>query len=67
LTNPPTAAPPWWTREYARELQALCIHTPVYGTRSTSLVALAPDRVVDYWYVDGPPCQAAATSVVSLV
>lgn len=67
IAPPPPGAPPWWTPAFARELQALCIHTPAYGTRSASLVALAPGRVVDYWYADGPPCTAAAASQLALV
>lgn len=39
-------------------LSAICIHTPHYGTRSATLVALAPGCVHDYRYADGPPCTA---------
>jgi uncharacterized protein with NRDE domain len=38
------------------ELTATCIHTPLYGTRSSSIVALAPGRVIDYLHAEGPPC-----------
>lgn len=44
--------------ELEHQLTATCIHTPLYGTRSASLVALAPGRVLDYRYADGPPCTA---------
>jgi len=50
--TPPSHLPP----EVARELTATCIHTPAYGTRSSTLVAIAPGRVVDYLHADGPPC-----------
>lgn len=50
--TPPSHLPP----EIARELTATCIHTTAYGTRSATLVALAPDRVIDYLHADGPPC-----------
>lgn len=40
----------------ARELTAACIHTPFYGTRSSTIAALAPDRVLAYLHADGPPC-----------
>ncbi len=42
---------------YARQLQALCIHTPAYGTRSSTLLALAPDRVGHCLVSTQPPCQ----------
>jgi uncharacterized protein with NRDE domain len=44
--------------DIGRELTAACIHTPLYGTRSSSIVALAPGRVIDYLHADGPPCTA---------
>lgn len=50
---------PLWAHlpaEVARELTALCIHTPFYGTRSSTIVALAPGRMVGYLHADGPPC-----------
>ncbi len=39
-------------------LAAMCIHTPSYGTRSSSLLTLAPGRVTGYWHADAAPCQA---------
>ncbi len=45
-------------RTIVRELQAMCVHTPVYGTRSATLIALAAGRVAHYLYADGPPCTA---------
>lgn len=41
----------------AQEFQALCIHTPYYGTRSSALLALAPGRVAHCQVSDKPPCQ----------
>lgn len=38
-------------------LQALCIHTPLYGTRSSTLLALAPERVAHCRVSQKPPCQ----------
>lgn len=49
-----------------RELQAICIHTAVYGTRSSTLLALAPGRVVHYRFADGPPCTAPFRDVMPL-
>ena len=37
-------------------LSATCIHTPIYGTRSSSLVALERGRVAHYLHADGTPC-----------
>lgn len=34
--------------EFLRELGALCIHTPGYGTRSSAILALEPGRVAHY-------------------
>jgi hypothetical protein len=40
-----------------RRLKALCIHTPFYGTRSATRIALDPGRVAHYAFADGPPCR----------
>ena len=45
-----------FSRSFVRTLQAICIHTPVYGTRSTTILALAPGGVAHYLYAPGPPC-----------
>lgn len=42
--------------EVLRELAAICIHTPVYGTRSATVLALVPGRTAHYLYAPGPPC-----------
>ena len=42
--------------ELSRALTATCIHSPRYGTRSSSIVALAPGQVLAYLHADGPPC-----------
>lgn len=52
--EPPPGSP--FSRELVRELDALCIHTPVYGTRSSTIAALAPGRVAHYLFAPGPPC-----------
>jgi uncharacterized protein with NRDE domain len=51
---PPSHLPP----ELARELTATCIHSPLYGTRSATIIAVEPGRVIDYLHADGPPCTA---------
>lgn len=40
-------------------LDALCIHLPNYGTRSSSLLALAPGRVLHAEHAEGAPCTHA--------
>jgi uncharacterized protein with NRDE domain len=45
-----------FNREFLRELQALCIHTPLYGTRSASILAINPGHTLRYLHADGPPC-----------
>lgn len=42
--------------EVARELTATCIHTPVYGTRSSTIIAARPGQTLAYLHADGPPC-----------
>jgi uncharacterized protein with NRDE domain len=49
---PPSHLPP----ELARELTATCIHSELYGTRSSTLVAIDHGRVAAYLHADGPPC-----------
>ena len=61
--RPPIAdvpAPPvgsLFTRELVCELHATCVHTPAYGTRSASFVALVPGGVARYRHASGAPCQ----------
>jgi uncharacterized protein with NRDE domain len=43
-------------RELVRELHALCIHTPTYGTRSAAIIALDPGRLAHLLWAPGPPC-----------
>lgn len=42
--------------EVARELTATCIHTPAYGTRSSTIIAARPGETIAYLHADGPPC-----------
>lgn len=57
----------WLTPEVVRALDALCIHTPVYGTRSATLVALEPGRVAQYLFAEGPPCTTPFRDVRALL
>ncbi|MEM9189558.1 MAG: NRDE family protein [Myxococcota bacterium] len=46
-----------FSKAFIRELQALCIHTLNYGTRSATILWFEPDplRVGGYLFADGPP------------
>jgi len=59
--------PPWIDREVARQLQALCVHTPAYGTRSATLGAVGGDGVMHYRFAGGPPCQTPFADVTALL
>jgi uncharacterized protein with NRDE domain len=50
--TPPSHLPP----ELARELTATCIHSEYYGTRSSTILAIDRDRVIEYRHADGRPC-----------
>ena len=54
----PRDHPPWIPDEQAKQLQALCVHTPIYGTRSATLLAADHTGLQHFLYADGPPCQA---------
>jgi uncharacterized protein with NRDE domain len=65
LPEPPPGVP--FTREQLRQYQALCIHTPGYGTRSSAIVALAPGRVGHYLASDSAPCGGDFRDVTPLL
>jgi uncharacterized protein with NRDE domain len=54
-TDPPPSHLP---AEVARELTATCIHTPGYGTRSSTIIAARAGETLAYLHADGPPCTA---------
>jgi uncharacterized protein with NRDE domain len=47
-------------------LSAVCVRTPVYGTRSSTVVALTAHGVGEYWFADGPPDQTGFREVSDL-
>lgn len=57
----------WLSAEMLRELQALCIHTPQYGTRSSAIVELSPGLVRSYRHADGPPCTTPFVELTALL
>ncbi len=44
-------------RRLVHRLEALCIHTPLYGTRSATIAALTPGKVAHYLFSPGAPDQ----------
>ncbi|AKF04578.1 Hypothetical protein DB32_001727 [Sandaracinus amylolyticus] len=55
-------------REVLRELQALCIHLPEYGTVSSTAILYGADRhIARYLFAPGPPCRVAFDDVTSLL
>jgi uncharacterized protein with NRDE domain len=40
-----------------RRLEPLCIHTPVYGTRSSTIMAASNGKIEHYLFTAGAPCQ----------
>jgi uncharacterized protein with NRDE domain len=56
LLDPPSEA--IFDKALLRELQAICIHTPLYGTRSATILALECGRVAHYLFAEGSPCTA---------
>lgn len=54
--------PPQWRQV----LSSLCIHSPTYGTRSASILALEEGRVARYLYADGAPCESPFADVTGL-
>lgn len=57
LENVHAPAGSLFTAELVQALEATCIHTPHYGTVSSTLLAVSPRGVSEYWYADGAPCQ----------
>lgn len=45
--------------EIAHAMTATCIHTPLYGTRSSTIIAARAGETIGYLHADGPPCTTA--------
>jgi uncharacterized protein with NRDE domain len=67
LTEPPPSAPAFFTTELTTKLSALCVRTPLYGTRSSSVVALQHGRCAHYLHAEGPPDETAFEEVTGLL
>ncbi|HEY0989215.1 MAG TPA: NRDE family protein [Kofleriaceae bacterium] len=63
VTPPPSHLPP----EVARELTATCIHSPAYGTRSSTIVVARAGLTLAYLHADGPPCTAPFVDRIGLL
>jgi uncharacterized protein with NRDE domain len=59
--------PAWMDRDLARRLLAICVHTPVYGTRSATLAAIDAHDVRHLAFAPGPPCTTPMEDVTSLL
>ncbi|MBK8171624.1 MAG: NRDE family protein [Sandaracinaceae bacterium] len=55
------------TRAVAQQLDAICIHTPTYGTRSATVIALDNEGVAEYRYANGPTCRTDFVDVRNLL
>lgn len=64
---PPIPPDAPFDREVARRLQAICVKTPVYGTVSSTIAAVSPGRVEQYWFSDGPPSETSFENVLRLI
>jgi uncharacterized protein with NRDE domain len=64
LPEPPPGA--MFDRALLARFAALCVRTPMYGTRSSTIVALTPGGVGHYLYADGPPDQTEFLDVSGL-
>lgn len=61
IPEPPPEAP--FSRDVLRALQAVCVHTPPYGTSSATLLAMGRGEVRDYLFAPGPPCTTSFVPV----
>lgn len=49
-----------------RPLENPCVHTPAYGTRSSTIISLGEERW-NYWHSEGPPCETKYTNYTRLL
>ncbi|MET0286974.1 MAG: NRDE family protein, partial [Polyangiales bacterium] len=52
--------------ELLRQFSALCVRTPAYGTRSSTVVLLQPEGVDQFFVADGPPDRTPFVEVSDL-
>lgn len=63
---PPIPPDAPFDQDVARHLQAIYVKTPVYGTVSSTIAAVSPGRVEQYWFSDGPPSEETFEDMVQL-
>jgi uncharacterized protein with NRDE domain len=63
---PPIPPDAPFDQEVARYLQAICVKTPMYGTVSSTIAAVSPGRVEQYWFSNGPPSETSFEDVLRL-
>lgn len=61
IENPPPGRV--LSREFIRELTALCVHTPTYGTRSATYLEIDRHGLIEYAFADGPTCTTPFATV----
>lgn len=49
-------------RAFVRELTAICVHTPHYGTCSSAVCAIEDGKLAHYLFAPGAPCRDGAFS-----
>ncbi len=64
---PPAPRGSMMPQRLIHRLEALCIKTPLYGTRSCAIAALAPGRVARYLATEGPPDEAELKDLSALL
>lgn len=65
VQKPPVGSP--IDHETLRRMESVCLHGEVYGTCSSSLIALRPKALAHYLFSDGPPCTTPFREVTSLL
>jgi uncharacterized protein with NRDE domain len=51
----------------ADPFSSICVHTPIYGTRSSTMLVLEPGRTASYRFAPGPPCVTGFEDVTALL
>jgi uncharacterized protein with NRDE domain len=59
--------PAWMDKPLLQALQAICVQTAIYGTRSATIAALEPGRVAHYEFAPGAPCASPFEEVTALL
>jgi uncharacterized protein with NRDE domain len=62
VTRPPPDSP--MDLDFAVRLQAICTHTPQYGTHSSTILALGPNGVEHYLFAAGAPSDVPFENVL---